>query len=194
MTNPRATLQEAAQPVRWRCVFSRLRRWQPVKTASATRQSASLIFCERGSAIVEMALSSMILLAMILGTIEMCLALYTYNFISEAAREGARYAMVRGSSCTVLTDCGITSAQIQTYLQGLALGGSNASKYMTVTTTWLSASSTLPTTWTSCGTTQCNDPGNAVRVKVSYAFPLNIPFLPNSTLKMSSTSQMVIAN
>jgi Flp pilus assembly protein TadG len=148
---------------------------------------------EDGAAIVEMALSSMILLTMIIGTLQTCLALFTYNFISEAAREGARYAMVRGSSCTSLTNCSATAAQIQTYVQGL-YGGSNSALYMTVTTTWLSASSTQPTTWTSCGSTQCNAPGNAVQVKVTYAFPLDVPFLSKKTLTMNSTSQVVIAN
>ncbi len=156
------------------------------------RQNKRRMFCERGQATVEMALASMIMLAMIIGFIEMALALYTYDFISEAAREGARYAVVRGSSCTLLANCGATSAQIQTYLQGLPLGGS--AQYMTVNTTWLSASTTIPTTWTSCGATQCNSPGNAVQVQVNYAFPLTLPWLAHSTLHMSSTSQMIITN
>jgi Flp pilus assembly protein TadG len=141
-----------------------------------------------------MALGSIILLTMIIGAFEVCLALYTYNFISEAAREGARYAIVRGSGCTSLTNCNATSAQIQTYLQGLAYGGSASSKNMTVTTTWLSVSATVPATWTSCGATQCDAPGNAVQVKVTYALPLMLPFRATSTWNMSSTSQMVIAN
>ena len=150
--------------------------------------------CERGQATVEMALASMIMLSMFIGIIEMALALYTYNFISEAAREGARYAMVRGSSCTSLTNCGATPAQIQTYLQSLSLGGTASATNMTVSTTWLSASTTIPTTWTSCGTTECNAPGNAVQVRVTYAFPLTLPWLAKTTLNMSSTSQMVITN
>jgi|ERR1017187_2937212 Flp pilus assembly protein TadG len=158
------------------------------------RQNRQRMVCERGQATVEMALASMILLSMFIGIIEMALALYTYDFISEAAREGARYAMVRGSSCTILTNCGATPAQIQTYLQGLSYGGSASAIYMTVTTTWLSASTTIPTTWTSCGATECNTPGNAVQVKVSYAFPLTLPWMAKSTLNLSSTSQMVITN
>jgi Flp pilus assembly protein TadG len=152
------------------------------------------MLCECGQATVEMALASMIMLSMFFGIIEMALALYTYDFISEAAREGARYAMVRGSSCTSLTNCGVTPAQMQTYLQGLSLGGSASAQHMTVSTTWLSASTTIPTTWTSCGATECNAPGNAVRVQVNYAFPLTLPWLAKTTLNMSSTSQMVITN
>jgi Flp pilus assembly protein TadG len=159
-----------------------------------TRQIRRRVLCERGQATVEMALASMIMLSMFIGIIEMALALYTNDFISEAAREGARYAMVRGSSCTSLTNCGATPAQIQTYLRSLSLGGAASATNMTVTTTWLSASTTIPTTWTSCGATECNAPGNAVQVKVSYAFPLTLPWLAKSTLNMSSTAQMVITN
>jgi Flp pilus assembly protein TadG len=177
----------------WLSAFCRLCSWHQADGGKGAGQSKRRLLGEDGAAIVEMALGSMILLSMIMGTLEMCLALYTYNFTSEAAREGARYAIVRGSSCTSLTNCGATSAQIQTYVQGL-YGGSSSVSNMTVTTTWLTASSTQPTTWTSCGSTQCNDPGNAVQVTVTYAFPLNLPFLSKTTLTMSSTSQIVIAN
>lgn len=176
-----------------RIALRRLGSWQPARGGVETEQSRSLLRCESGAAIVEIALSSMMLLGMIIGTLEMCLALYTYNFVSEAAREGARYAMVRGSGCTSLDNCGATAAQIQTYVRGL-YGGSGSLQNMTVTTTWLSASAATPTTWTSCGATQCNAPQNSVQVKVTYAFPLNLPFVSKSTLTMSSTSQMVIAN
>jgi hypothetical protein len=138
-----------------------------------------------------MALVSMMLLSMLLGVIQVDFAAYTYNSVSELAREGARYAIVRGSNCSLLTNCNATAAQIQTYVQGLSYV--NASE-VTVTTTWYSASTTQPTTWTSCGSTQCNSPGNAVTVQVTYAFPWQIPFLSMSPLSMSSTSQMVIAN
>ena len=50
---------------------------------------------------VEMALSMIILLTILFGLIEMCLALYTYHFVSDAAREGSRYAIVHGSTCLV---------------------------------------------------------------------------------------------
>jgi Flp pilus assembly protein TadG len=144
-----------------------------------------------------MALSSIILLTMLFGILEMSLALYSYHYISEAAREGSRYAIVRGStSCQNtpnLTNCGATAAQIQTYVMTLGFPGINSTQYMTVTTTWLNASATQPTTWSTCTSGTCNAPGNAVKVTVYYAFPLKIPFLPATTLNMSSTSQMVIS-
>jgi Flp pilus assembly protein TadG len=194
MRGRKATLGEMNNLMfRWRSAF-RLRSWRRTVGGTETEQNRSSLLSEKGSTIIEMALGSIILFTMIIGAFEICLALYTYNFISEAAREGARYAIVRGSGCTSVTNCNATSAQIQTYVRSLAYGGTASSANMTVTTIWLSASSTTPTTWTSCGATQCNAPGNAVQVKVTYALPLMLPFRATNTWNMSSTSQMVIAN
>ncbi len=138
-----------------------------------------------------MALVSMVLFAMLFGIIEFSLALYTFNYVSDAAREGTRYAIVRGTSCNVLTNCNVTAAQIQTYIQKLGYPGMNPSN-TTVTTTWFSPSA-APVTWTACGS-PCEAPGNAVQVTVTYSFPLSIPFVPKETLSLHSTSMMVIAN
>ncbi|HMG86104.1 MAG TPA: TadE family protein [Terracidiphilus sp.] len=147
---------------------------------------------DEGSAIVEMAVVSSLLFAVLFGIIELSLALYTYNYVSDAAREATRYAIVRGSACTQLTNCGVTSAQVQSYVRSLGYPGMTSTN-TTATTTWYSPSSAPPTTWTACGT-PCNAPGDAVQVKVTYSFPLSIPFVPKSTLSLKSTSLMVIAN
>ena len=148
---------------------------------------------ERGSSLVEFALSSIILLTLVFGVIAMCMALYTYHFISDAAREGTRYAMVRGSSCSTYghfaSNCPVTtSTQVQTYVRGLSFPGINSNN-MTVATTW-------PTTGSACtpSTAPCNNPGNLVHVTVTYAFPLSIPFASAMTLTMTSSSQMVISD
>ncbi len=53
---------------------------------------------ERGSSAVEFALSAAVLFMLMFGVMLMCLALYSYHFVAEAAREGTRYEMVRGSA------------------------------------------------------------------------------------------------
>jgi Flp pilus assembly protein TadG len=158
------------------------------------------ILREDGRSIVEFAFACAVVFGMLFGVIYFSMALYTYHYISEAAREGSRYAMVRGSTCHAntpgLTNCGtsgITSAQLQTYVQDLGYPGINAASNMVVTTTWYTASSTQPTTWTACRTGTCNAPGNIVKVQVAYTYPLSIPFYGKKTLSMTSTSQMVIA-
>jgi Flp pilus assembly protein TadG len=150
---------------------------------------------EEGAAIVEFAMSAIVLLCMMIGIMELSLALYSHDYVSEAAREGSRYAMVRGSTSCLntpsLTNCNATAALIQSYVQGLGFPGIGSTS-TTVTTTWLSASATQPTTWTACANT-CNAPGNLVKVRVVYSFPLSIPFISSQTLSIGSTSQMVIA-
>ncbi len=154
---------------------------------------------EDGTSIVEMALVCLFLiLPMIFGIFAMSMALYTYHYISEAAREGSRYAIVRGStSCANtpgLSNCGATPAQIQTYVQNLGYPGINGPSNMTVTTTWYTKSASPPTTWSFCGATPaCRAPGNIVKVNVVYAFPLSIPLYGTRTLNMASTSQMVVS-
>jgi Flp pilus assembly protein TadG len=144
---------------------------------------------EHGSALIETALSLSLLFALVFGIMEIGWALYTYHFISEAAREGTRYAMVRGSSCaaagSLCTD--VSQTDIQNYVKNLGFPGINSSD-MTVTAAW-------PSTGAACtpSTTPCNNPGNLVQVTVAYQFPLSIPFVGASTINMSSLSEMVIS-
>jgi Flp pilus assembly protein TadG len=178
----------------WSC-FNRIRLSLKTVHGEGTKLGCQGIRGAEGGTIVEMALVCSVLLAMLFGIFEMSIALYTYNFISDAAREGTRYAIVRGSSCTVLTNCNATSAQIQAYLRAIPYPAINPNK-LSATTTWLSATlsgSPATMTWTTCAS-QCNAPGNAVQVNVTYAFPLAIPFWKITTLTMYSTSQVVIAN
>ena len=161
-------------------------RWGEINRAWAN------IRADSGATIVEFTVSAGALLLVLFGIIEMCLALYTYDFVSDAARAGTRYAIVRGSACVNLPDCGANQSQIQTFLQGFKYPGID-SRSLNVTVTWFSASATQPTTWTTCGTTQCDNPGNAVQVQVTYVFPLHIPFWRNASVNMSSSSQMVIS-
>lgn len=159
-----------------------------------------------GASLVEMALSIMLILVVLFGIIQVCFALYAYNCVSDAAREATRYAIVRGSfSCLIsptFPNCNIgpTTAgnPIQTYVRNLGFPMANS---MNATATWWAASvdSNGHTTWTTPCTTKldgnnnsCNQPGNQVRVVVTYAFPLDVPFWQNSTLNLHSTSQMMI--
>jgi len=147
---------------------------------------------ESGSAIVEFGVSAAVLLLVVFGIVQCAMALYVYNYVGDAARAGTRYAIVRGGSCTGMPDCDAQQSDIQTYLRGIQYPGINSSN-LNVTVTWYSASTSEPTTWTACAG-QCNAPGNAVQVQVSYAFPLNIPFWKNGAITMQSSSQMVISN
>jgi Flp pilus assembly protein TadG len=161
------------------------------------RWSIAIVRGEEGSSLIETALSSSIVLALIFGIFQMSLALYSYHSICEVAREGSRYAIVRGSTSCIntskLTNCNASAVEIQTYVKSINVPGLNSALYMTVSTSWLNASASVPTTWSDCTVGICNTPGNVVRVQVTFALPLSIPFWRSTILNLSSVSQMVIA-
>jgi Flp pilus assembly protein TadG len=155
---------------------------------------------DAGSALVEMAVSSAILFSMFIGVYEVCLASYASHYVAEAAREGARYAIVRGSVSCVntsgLSNCNASSDTVATYVKGLQYPGITPAN-LTVNVSYLTGTSststgTTLTTWAACSSGTCNLPGNMVTVQVSYAFGLAIPFGPTKTVNVTSTSQMVI--
>ncbi len=151
---------------------------------------------ESGSLSVEMAISSIALLAILFGICQVSLGLYDYHFVADAARQATRYAMVRGSaSCTNtpnLSNCNATADEIQTYVRDLNYPGIVSSS-ITVTTTWYTATNTTPRTWSACSSGTCNAPGNMVKVVVSYPVQYTIPFANTLSLNLGGASQVVIA-
>ena len=123
-----------------------------------------------GNAMVESGLCFILCMTIFMGIMEFSMGVFTYNFVSYAAREGARYAATRGS----LSSSPATSNSIQTLIrnQAVALDAS----LVAVSTTW----------------NPNNTPGNTVAVKVSYPITPLIGFaLGNITV--SATSTMAIA-
>jgi Flp pilus assembly protein TadG len=151
---------------------------------------------EEGASVVEMAFASTIFLAMLIGTFQMLLASYTFHFVSDAAREATRYAIVRGSTSCIntpsLSNCNATPDQIQAFVRRLNYPGITSSN-LTVKTTWLTASATTPRTWSACTSGTCNAPGNQVKVVVIYAFTFSVPFVPRAGFNLTSTSRMAIS-
>ena len=158
---------------------------------------------ESGSALVEFALAASIIFALFFGIIQFGFALYTYQFVNEVARELTRYAIVRGSSCALsssMPNCGFTDSgsgsTLQAYGQTYTYPGIDVSQ-VTVTTTWYTPvhnSDTTLKSWSACASgSGCNAPGDLVQVTVTYPFLLNIPFVPSTTLGVTSTSSMVIS-
>jgi Flp pilus assembly protein TadG len=145
---------------------------------------------EDGALLVEFALTIILCLTVIFGVMIFCAAFYSYNLVSEAAREATRYAIVRGAtSCADATPgCNATTDSIQTYVRSLSFPGIDPSQ-LTATTVW------SPTTAgaTCAPSALCNNPGDQVQVTVQYQFPLDIPFVPPRVLTMVGTSQMVIS-
>ncbi|MBV8066349.1 MAG: pilus assembly protein [Candidatus Eremiobacteraeota bacterium] len=134
---------------------------------------------ERGASLPETAIVMAVVLAILFGIIDFGRALYTYSFVATLAREGARWAIVRGANCTMLpAPCPARSgsADIQPYVRSLSQGVTNPNL--------ITANLSFP----------CNTPGCVAQVTVQYPFSFSLPFMPKTGISMSSTSQMVISN
>jgi Flp pilus assembly protein TadG len=146
-----------------------------------------------GETMMEFALTAMTLLTVIFGAMDIARAAYAFHFVSYAAQQGTRYAMVRGAdwsgscSTTATLACNATSANVQSYVRSLATSGITASN-IAVTTTW--PGTNVNGSSTGCSTT--NSSGCLVRVRVSYSFNYLMAFLPRSTLTFTGTSETVI--
>lgn len=141
---------------------------------------------ERGASLPETAIVMAVLLALLFGIADFARAIYTYSFVSNVAREGARWAIVRGAeSCTysnnTLASCNASQTTIQAYVKGLFGGPANP------------ADATVSVSWPPCLVPAGgNAPGCTVAVNVQYNFAF-LPFVSHLTIPMSSTSQMVIS-
>lgn len=157
---------------------------QPSRSADGVRNHGkrSASADEHGAEVVEMALTIPILVGLMFGLMTVCLALYSRAYISELAREGSRYAALRGSTCTTSAgSCTATPADISTYVTqtiGLPnLGGGTVTVDTTTADMFPDGDQVAP---------------HRVQVKVTYVFPYKIPFVTSSNLTMSSTSVIPI--
>jgi Flp pilus assembly protein TadG len=153
---------------------------------------------EDGNNLIEYALVFMLFMSMVLGIVDFSRALYTYHFLSNAAREATRYASVRGSTCNDDSSCSAATPDIgpagpgnrvvQDYVATIVPPGIDSSK-VTVQPNWLVQASSPPI----CNTT-INAPGCTVVVQVSYNFTFVVPFIRSTSLPLSSSSEMIIVH
>jgi Flp pilus assembly protein TadG len=142
---------------------------------------------EDGAAEVEFAFVVILLVMVLLGAVEMGRMVLVYNAVANAAKAGARYAMVHGVDRTGTGVDGPSSAssytQVQTVAQNYASAGLLNSSNVTVSVSYPNHS----------GTVAGNYPGDPVDVTVSYTYDPLVGYfgsLLNRTL--SSTSEAVI--
>jgi Flp pilus assembly protein TadG len=165
---------------------------------------------EDGSALVEYAVVFILFMMMLLGIMDFGRALYTYHFVSNAAREATRFAAVHGYTCDTDADGGSCTptggpvdkgneAPVQNFVTSITPLGIDSTKVAT-TPTWpvLADSPTICSqSVTGIGGPYENYPGCTVRVTVSYPFNFLFPLVGlvgQNPLTLSSTSEMVIAH
>jgi hypothetical protein len=154
---------------------------------------------DTGSELVEFALCATIFFTVMLGTIDVGRAMFVYHFVTAAAQNGSRYAMVRGASwpgsCqsssppnfTLGFACQASADDVQNYVRtSTGLNPDNLS----VSTTW---PGTTPDCSSSCSLcSKTNNKGCMVKVQVTYTFHFLMPFLPSGAVYFKGTSVKAI--
>lgn len=124
---------------------------------------------ERGSELIEFAIALPVFLIFVFGIIEFGRAILIFGTTAHLAREGARYAIVRGEE----SGRAATQADVVTYVNSRAGGLTD----LTVTATWPDGNQRF---------------GSVVEVRVTRPFGVIVP-LPIGPITLSSTSRMVIS-
>lgn len=121
-----------------------------------------------GSSAAEFAIIVPILLGLTFGAIDGGRAMLTFNSIEKLAKDGARFASLRGSEYSSPA----TQTDVADHVKGQATVLDDAK--IAVAVTW----------------TPDNEPGSVVAVRVTYAF--DTLFLPFGTLNFDRTSTLSI--
>lgn len=145
---------------------------------------------EAGVALVEFALSIVLVLTLIFGIIDIGRAIFAYVWVANTARIGARYAMVTGAFCRYPdgTPCSANGTQLISYLQNNPQGinFTNSCPLATGTRGAVCIQSGCVSA-TAFAQLPCAS-GVQASVEVQYQFGFVCPFLPLPTWTMTSTS------
>lgn len=144
---------------------------------------------ERGATMIEFVLSFAMVIFLVFWMFEMIMVLYTYSTLTDAAKEGVRYAIVHGSNNPV--NVSDVQARVTTFTN-MSLHDTTA---MTVNVAYYKDDGTQ---YTGAGggplsSTSAIDPPARVSVTVSYPF---VPYinLPWAMPTIYATAQGRIAN
>ena len=152
-----------------------------------TRRLKTRTHPRRGATLVEAALVTVALLSLLLGTLDLGIAVLRYNMLSEAARTGARMAIVHGADAPsemAAWNAATAATQIKTALEPLMAGSGVAAGDFIVTVTYEQS-----------GGADAVKPGRPVTVLVSHNWLPIVTFLfGNAAVPLSATSKMIIAN
>jgi len=167
---------------------------------------------EKGSTLFEFAITVILFLVMLFGIVDFGRALYTYHFLSNAARTATRWAAVNGATCgpggstTACPSCDAScngtapmnngpasETDVQNFVKGITPPGIDPTQ-LTITACGVAGGTKCAdSTPADCVATP-NNPGCTVQVTVSYNFPFLVPLVQTGTIPMSSSSEMVIAH
>lgn len=131
----------------------------------------------RGATLVEMALVSLILFALLIGIVEMGRVAWAREVITSAAREGARYAIVHGAGSNNPSGPGENDAAVEARVRKHCYGLQPSA--VTVTSSWPLGR---------------NDARSTVKVEVRYLFTSAAgALIGRRTIPLIASSEMLIS-
>ena len=133
---------------------------------------------DRGSTMVEFSLIVFMFIIMLFGVVELGRMVLVYTTVANAARAGARYAIVHGGDLTTGASGPGNTTQIQTVVQNYASAGLLNTNNLTITVNYPYGTNTA---------------GSPVSVTVTYPYdPLVNYFNSALSVNLGSTSEGVI--
>jgi Flp pilus assembly protein TadG len=146
---------------------------------SAPRRFAN----SRGQSLVEFSLSVLVLLMLLFGVVEVGRMVLVYTTVANAAKAGARYAIVNGADSGSPCSSADSSACVTTVKNFASAGGLN--------TSILLVSVNYPSTTGVCSTTS-NATGCWVRVTANYPYNPFVGYFNLPSINLGSGSEGVI--
>ncbi|HLO36323.1 MAG TPA: TadE family protein [Candidatus Deferrimicrobium sp.] len=159
----------------------------------------------RGQALVEFAMVAPIFLLMLFAVIDFGRYIYYVQVLNNAAREGARYAIVHGTNSfpssgppvSGKTSTDPTGADVVAIARNYAVGVIGNSTILQICPYWMHADSPAPPPETSPTCTP-GDGTNAreqlIVVRITYQFRSVIPVVPIPPITITGESTLVINN
>ena len=146
----------------------------------------------RGQVLAEFALVAPIFFLILFGIIDFGRYVYYVQVLNNAAREGARYAIVHGSSSLDPSgppESGTSSADpsgtnVVAVVRNFAVGVIGDASLLSITPQWLAQPS--------CSNSGSNARENCVKVQVTYQFHSVIPVVPIPAIQIMGESTLVI--
>lgn len=129
-----------------------------------------LISAEDGSELIETALLLPVFVMILFGTLAFAIVIFGWCNITYASRAAVRYASTHSNASLVPATSATVSAVASTYFIATAAGSTSTT--VTYATT--------------------NVVGGTVKVTVSAAYPVVMPFLSRTSYALSSTAQRTI--
>ena len=121
---------------------------------------------QQGQAAIEFALVVVFLVVLLVSILEMTMFIYTYAALTNAAKEGVRYAVVHGTSSGLT----VTGSAVSSPWPPCATAATGSLLSTVQTYASLSLHNTSTMSIDACYPDGDNKPGSAVQVRVSYPY------------------------